>query len=137
MEPATILIVDDDALMLRLLLRPVAECEGIHVRDVWTATKPEDALALLAKAPPGPLAVISDFNLKAPMNGAALLAEAQRVRPDSVRILMSGYSREQLGDAATQGAAEVFVEKTLRLDEIVAPICRILVERLGNSSRPT
>ena len=131
MEPVTILVVDDDALLLRIILRPLVSCGGVRVRDVLVAKTPEEAIALVDHAPPGPLVVVSDFNLKASMNGHALLAEVQRRRPDALRILMSGYSREQLGPLVDSEEVQAFVEKTLRLPDTVGPMCDIMRERFS------
>lgn len=130
----TILVIDDDPLMLRMLARPLADCHGIMVRDVWTARTPEEAMSLVEKAPPGPLAVISDFNLRAGLNGLQVLRAVRERRPEALRILMSGYSREQIGDVSGGGAAEAFVEKALRFDEILHPLCHLLEERFAASS---
>lgn len=113
-------------MMLRIILRPLAACEGVRVRDVHAAQTPKDALALLSKLPQGPLAVVSDFNLKADMNGHDLLAHVKRERPDALRILMSGYSREQIGPLVDAEHIDGFVEKALRLNDTVAPVCRLM-----------
>jgi DNA-binding NtrC family response regulator len=132
MEGITVLLVDDDALMLRILA-PRLERLDVRpaVRKVVTAQTPEDALAALDAAAPGPLVVLSDFNLKASMNGLQLLAEVRKRRPDAVRILFSGYSAEQIGDVSAQGAAQAFLEKPLRIDEMLGPLAQTIHEGLG------
>jgi DNA-binding NtrC family response regulator len=101
---------------------------------VATAQTPDAALQLLAVAGPGHLAVLSDFNLKAPMNGLQLLHAAAQMRPDSLRVLFSGYSAEQIGDVPGDGAAHAFLEKPMRMDTLIAqldPILRARAETPG------
>ena len=126
-----ILLVDDDPLMHRMLAPRLRELRTkMRVKDVRTALTPEAALAELAAAGEGPLAVVSDFNLKAAMNGAQLLRRVHELRPDALRVLLSGYSLEQLGDVGRQGEADAFLEKPMLLDELIQPLTRLIDERL-------
>lgn len=126
----TIILVDDDSLMHRMLLPRLRELPiEPPVGEVISALTPDAALAALAAAPPGPLAVLSDFNLKAPLNGVDVLRRVREARPDAVRVLFSGYSLDQLGDVA--GAdAHAFLEKPMVIDEMVRPLARIIRENL-------
>lgn len=126
-----ILLVDDDPMMLQMLSPHLEELEArLPVVGVTTADTPDAALAALDGMGPGPLAVMSDFNLKARLNGLQLLAEVEKRRPDAVRILFSGYAREQLGDVSSNGAAHGFVEKPLRIRDMLGPIQEIVDARL-------
>ena len=121
-----IIIVDDDEAMLKIL-RPRLEIPGST--EVVTALTPEQALAALP--PEGtPLAVISDFNLKAERNGLQLLDAIARTHPHATRILISGYSADQIGIGSDE-RIHAFVEKDLRVENIVAPILRTLRARYG------
>ena len=123
MTRLTILLVDDDPFMLRMLAPRLERLDVVPaVGAVLTAATPQAALEALDKADPGPLAVVSDFNLKATLNGLQLLGEVRQRRPDAVRILFSGYSSEQIGDVVGGGAAHAFLEKPLRIDEMMAPL---------------
>lgn len=123
MARLTILLVDDDPLMLRLLAPRLDRLDVQPPVDrVVTAQTPEAALAELESIGDGPLVVLSDFNLKAAMNGLQLLNEVRRRRPDAARILFSGYSSEQIGDVSGDGAAQAFLEKPLRIDELLGPL---------------
>lgn len=126
-----ILLVDDDLLMHRMLV-PRLETMGTRspVSRVVAAQTPDAALAALERMPPGPLAVVSDFNLKAAMNGLQLLQKVRALRPDALRVLLSGYSLEQLGDVQEGGDADAFLEKPLVLDDLVRPLTKLIDERL-------
>ena len=134
MEGLTVLLVDDDAFMLRIL-GPRLQKLAVDppVARVVTAQTPEAALEELSRIGDGPLAVLSDFNLKAAMNGLQLLAEVRQRRPDAVRILFSGYSSEQIGDVSAEGAAQAFLEKPLRIDELLGPLADTIHQTLAEA----
>lgn len=122
------LVVDDDEHLLRAL-RPHLEPLSPHGADaVATATTPQDALAALDATPPGRLVVVSDFNLKADRTGVDFLREVARRRPDALRVLMSGYAEEQLGLDGVREAFHAFIEKPMRLAEML-PRIRALAQR--------
>ena len=129
-----ILVVDDDPMMLQMLPPHLADLAVTPpVAGVETAQTPEAALAVLGRMPDDPLVVLSDFNLKASMNGLDLLKEVQRRRPDAVRVLFSGYALEQLGDVASGGATHGFVEKPLRIREMLPPLTAIINRTLAEA----
>lgn len=128
----TILLVDDDALMHRMLLPRLEEMETRPpISKVLGARTPTEALDALAQAPAGPLAVVSDFNLKAAKNGAQLLRDVRERRPDALRVLFSGYSLEQLGDVHVSGDADAFLEKPLLLDDLLTPLAKLIEQRFA------
>lgn len=118
-----IIVVDDDDLMLRMLAPRLASPGG----EVVTASTPSQALERLPDAD-RPVAVVSDFNLRSDMNGTQLLEAVARTHPHATRVLMSGYSAEQIG-LQTSSAIHAFVEKGLRLDDTVEPILQALRAR--------
>ena len=134
MERLTVLLVDDDALMLRILAPRLQRLDvQPGVERVIPAQTPEAALEELDRLEPGPLVVLSDFNLKASMNGLQLLAEVRARRPDAVRFLFSGYSAEQIGDVSADGAAQAFFEKPIRIDEMLGPLAASIHRSLGSA----
>lgn len=132
--PLHVLVVDDDAMMLHMLPPHLEELtlRGAAPR-VHAALTPDAALATLDEMP-DPAIVLSDFNLKARMNGLDLLAEVGKRRPGSIRILFSGYAMDQLGDvsAATHG----FVEKPLRIRDMIDPLQRLIQAALDANTPP-
>lgn len=125
----TILLVDDDPMMHRMLV-PRLEEMPVAAR-IATALTPDAALAEVPRAEGGTLVVVTDFNLKAPMNGLQLLARVRAMRPDSLRVLFSGYSLEQLGDIATSDDVDAFLEKPLMIDELVRPLTELITRKVA------
>jgi len=102
----TLLLVDDDTFMLEVLADMV-EDQGWRV---LTASSGAQALALLARET---AAVIVSDHFMPGMSGAELLAEAGRLYPHTVRILLSGQSEEEgeIADALVSGAADRYYAK--------------------------
>ncbi|MBI4804827.1 MAG: HDOD domain-containing protein [Desulfovibrio sp.] len=85
-----ILFVDDEQNILtsfRLSLRPMRE-----KWDMSFALGGQEALAILAENPHE--VVVSDMRMPG-MDGAQLLREVRRLYPESVRIILSGFSEEE------------------------------------------
>lgn len=127
-----ILVVDDDPMMLQMLQPHLQDLDlKPPVESVETALTPQAALDALDRLAGAPAVVLSDFNLKNAMNGLDLLKEVRRRRPDAVRILFSGYALEQLGDVDVGGATHGFVEKPMRIREMLPPIVEIIQRTMG------
>jgi putative nucleotidyltransferase with HDIG domain len=123
-----VLFVDDEPQVLESLrdaLRPWR-------RELSMAFAPDGASALerLAREPFD--AVVSDMRMPG-MDGATLLSHVQRLRPATVRIVLSGYAEiEPVARAAT--VAHRFLAKPCEVDELVRVIQRtcdinVLVEQ--------
>jgi response regulator RpfG family c-di-GMP phosphodiesterase len=84
-----ILAVDDEPLILRAYQRSLGEDFNLH-----TATGPEAALALLEAQEYA--VILSDLKMPG-MDGVAFLQKARRLRPDAVRMIISGHA--DMGDA--------------------------------------
>ena len=135
MASLTIVLVDDDPLMHRMLVPRLRELRTPDpIREVISAQTPQAALDAVKAAAAGPLAIVSDFNLKSTMTGLDLLGRIREARPDALRILFSGYSDVQLGDVTRQGDAQAFFEKPLHLDELLKPLERTLADMMSNSA---
>jgi len=102
----TLLLVDDDAFMLEMLADMVAD-QGWQVRSAASGAA---ALAQLAREP---VAVIVSDHFMPGMSGAELLAEAGRLYPATVRILLSGQGEEEgeIAAALASGAADRYYAK--------------------------
>jgi len=101
----TLLIVDDEANILAALAR-------LFRRDGYAllqATSGREALALLATHEVG--VIITDQRMQ-DMSGVQLLATARERWPDSVRIILSGYTElSSVTDSVNQGAIYKFLTK--------------------------
>ena len=102
----TLLLVDDDTFMLEVLADMVAD-QGWRV---LTASSGAQGLALLAREQ---VAVVVSDHFMPGMSGAELLAEAQRLYPPTVRILLSGQSEDEreIAEALASGAADRYYAK--------------------------
>lgn len=108
MKRISVLLVDDDALVLSSLRR-VLQAISVHVR---TALSAEAALVLFEEQVPE--MVISDWRMPG-MDGVALLAEIQRRRPWVRCALHTGEPPE-----ATRGLAWPILHKPCSSHELVA-----------------
>lgn len=84
-EPARVLVVDDDPLVLQATARALRG----HF-EVCTASSAEEALALLADDGRGIQIVLSDFFMPG-QSGAELLAQVERRFPEMKRMVMTGH----------------------------------------------
>lgn len=124
-DPPTMLIVDDDPLMTdllpRKLKRTLAGCR------ILTATTPDDGIRLAREARPA--VVLSDYNLRAALTGLDVLDEVARIDPAIIRILFTGHARHEIGPRLDRSDLHGFIEKPLRLDEMMQPLLDILRTR--------
>ncbi len=126
---ATILIVEDEAKMLRLLQLRFAD-EGFTTH---AAADAETALTILTREKPD--LVVTDFKLPG-MNGLEFLQAAKRVDAALPVILITAYgSVETAVDAMKAGAAD-YVLKPFSLDEISLVVHKELdARRLRDENR--
>lgn len=101
----SLLLVDDEVNIisaLKRLLRP----EGY---DIHTANSGEQGLEVLAQRP---IDVIMSDQRMPGLNGADFLRQARILRPDTIRIMLSGYTELQsVTDAVNEGAIYKFLTK--------------------------
>jgi len=99
-----ILIVDDETANLQKLRRTFA---GTY--DVLEATNGQEALEILEKNQVA--AIITDQKMPS-MSGVELLARSLEISPDSVRIILTGYTEvDDLMDAINQGQVHRYITK--------------------------
>lgn len=101
----TLLLVDDEENILAALMR-VLRREGYRI---LTANGGEAGLKLLAENPVD--VIVSDQRMPG-MTGVEFLRQAKLIYPDSVRIVLSGYTELQsITDAINEGAIYKFLTK--------------------------
>ena len=107
MEPSTptLLLVDDEAFILNALKRLLRR-DGYHI---LTAEGGRQGLEVLASNPVD--VIVSDQRMPG-MTGVEFLREARKRFPDTVRIVLSGYTELQsVTDAINEGAVYKFLTK--------------------------
>jgi|SRR3954470_21656910 DNA-binding NtrC family response regulator len=113
MENETVLIVDDEEMVLTSLSTYLAlETEY----EVFTFTSASRALAHIEEHDVG--VIISDF-LMPEMDGIAFLAKAKELRPDTPRVILTGYAdKENAIKAINKVELYQYVEKPWDNDDI-------------------
>jgi len=105
MEEPTILIVDDERNIIRSIARLLRE-ENYHV---LMAESGEEALQILKKNTVS--VIISDQRMPG-MTGTELLCKVKELYPDTVRLVLSGYTDlKTVTDAINKGAIYKFLTK--------------------------
>ncbi|HPF69420.1 MAG TPA: response regulator [Candidatus Krumholzibacteria bacterium] len=112
-----ILCVDDEENILKALVRNLR-----RRYDVTTATGGREALALMAAADEPFAVIVSDMRMPE-MNGVMFLEEAQKIHPDSTRILLTGYAELQSVIASiNKGRIFRFLSKPCPVEALLAAI---------------
>ncbi len=110
---AGILVVDDDAGMLRTLHYILSE-KGYLVD---TATDGAGAIAHLNKKHFDIL--LTDIKMPG-MNGVELMRETKRLSPDTIIVMMTAYTRDELVQEAMREGAMAVLPKPLDFDQIIS-----------------
>jgi putative two-component system response regulator len=114
-----ILVVDDEVANVRLLTRVLG---GEH--DVFEAQSGPEGVAILEKEPIS--LIITDQRMPG-MTGVQLLEQSLNIRPDAIKILLTGYTDVQaLIDAINAGHVYKYVPKPWDADELKLTVRRAL-----------
>ena len=120
-EEIRILCVDDERNVLKALERLFMESDY----EIITATSGEEGLEILRNTKPVQL-VISDYRMPR-MNGVDFLKEVCNIRPETVRIVLSGYAdTAAIVEAINEGQIYKFMPKPWNDDELKVAICTAL-----------
>jgi flagellar assembly protein FliH len=117
--PGSIVAVDDDEIIRRLLLELFAP-EGVPIRLAGSA---REAVALIAQSAPALLIV--DVALP-DGDGIAVLEEAQRIDPRIIGVVMTGSPSVELAVRAMKAGASDFLMKPVQNDVVLATARRLL-----------
>ncbi len=116
MEEIKILIVDDEELVLKALRRLLID----EKYTILTTTSAEEGLEILKKEEPQ--IIISDYRMPG-MNGVDFLKKAFIRKPDSIRIVLSGYAdTSSIVDAINEGRIYKFIPKPWNDEELKVAI---------------
>lgn len=124
-----ILVVDDDPLMTDLLPRKITRALLSPRAQIMTARTPDEGIRLAIDERPD--VVLSDFNLRSSRDGLDVLEAVGRVCPDAVRILFSAHTRHEVGPRLAAADIHGFVEKTMRLDDMMDPLFEVISTATG------
>lgn len=117
----SLLLIDDEDAVLEVMAAMLAD-EGY---DLLTAGSAEEALALLKKTPDVSL-IISD-QLMPGMTGVQFFTQARRIRPDALRVLLTGYTdTDAIIDAVNSGGIHRYLTKPWRREEFLHTIRQML-----------
>lgn len=117
-----ILFVDDEAQILKSLERLFIAYDNDY--EVLTAESGAEALAILEKQEAD--LVVSDMRMPG-MDGYELLRRIKLLYPEVLRVILSGYSEEQMiVKALQQGVAKMYMLKPWENDQLVKMIEQLL-----------
>ena len=121
MDKAHILIVDDDTALLEAL--PQALYLRLEEVKVDTCDSAQAAIEQIGEYEYA--AIVSDIKMPG-MDGLALLAKIQELRPDTPTLLITGHGEHQLAVQALRGGAYDFIQKPIDRDYLVAALQRAI-----------
>ena len=124
----SLLFVDDEPNVLHGIRRMLRVR-----RDLWDmafVNSGEEALAFLGTTAVD--VVVSDMRMPG-MDGAALLAEVQRRHPETIRVVLSGFSETE-AILRTVGPSHQYLAKPCEADVLIDAIDRALALRCGMNS---
>ena len=120
-EDVQILCVDDESNVLKALRRLFMDEDY----DIITATSGEEGLEELVENP-GIQLVISDYRMPG-MNGVDFLKDVFERRPDTIRIVLSGYAdTAAIVSAINEGKIYKFIPKPWNDDDLRVTIAKAL-----------
>ena len=124
MNQAYILIVDDDTALLQALPQALyLRLEGVKVD---TCDSAQTALEYIQEHDYD--AIVSDIKMPG-MDGLALLARIQELRPGTPTLLITGHGEHDLAVQALRGGAYDFIQKPIDRDYLVAALRRAIQTR--------
>ncbi len=121
MDKAHILIVDDDTALLEALPQALyLRLAGVKVDTCDSAQSAIEQIGEYEYA-----AIVSDIKMPG-MDGLALLAKIQELRPDTPTLLITGHGEHDLAVQALRGGAYDFIQKPIDRDYLVAALQRAI-----------
>jgi len=116
MNPARILLVDDEPNIIRALRRLFFDEEY----QVYSASSGEEGLAILQSTEVD--LIIADYRMSG-MDGVEFFRRARKLQPDALRLILSGYAEVRvLTDAINEGNIYRFIFKPWNDDELKSTI---------------
>jgi len=122
MNSKNILIVDEDPVIRQMITQVIVS----PYRMFKTAENGMEALDLITKIDFD--IVIADINTPI-LNGLELMAEVQKIKPETVFMILTGYSRDYSYHRVIQAGAKDFIKKPFTVEELKNKLVRIIDER--------
>src|SRR5713101_388317 len=121
MNDPWVLIVDDDTALLQALPQALyLRLSGVKVDTSDSAPRAIEQIGEYEYA-----AIVSDIKMPG-MDGLALLAKIQELRPDTPTLLITGHGEHDLAVQALRGGAYDFIQKPIDRDYLVAALQRAI-----------
>jgi two-component system response regulator HydG len=123
-----ILVVDDDKSILRILTR-ILQKQGYHTQTAETGREAEEAISKQAYD----LALI---DVKLPdTDGVDLLQKMQAIKPDMIKIILTGFASMDNGIKALNTGADAYLIKPVEPTELLKILKEKFQERGKVKSR--
>ena len=117
----SILVIDDEEAILDIMRMTLAD-QGY---DLHTAGSAEEGLKILKEFPNFSL-IISD-QIMPGMHGVQFFAQARKICPNAMRVLLTGYTdMDAIIEAVNSGGIHLYINKPWRRDELLYSINQIL-----------
>src|SRR5467141_2479537 len=124
MSEGHVLIVDDDATLLRAL----PEALRLRMAGLTVDTADSGAVALDQITARDYDAIVTDIKMPG-IDGLELLAEIRTQRPDTPTVMITGHGEHDLVVQALRGGAYDFIQKPIDRDHLVASLSRAIQMR--------
>ena len=118
----TLLVVDDDASILKLL-KIILKSGGYNV---VTASNGQEGVATYEKSPDLFALALVDASMGVGMNGIEMCAEIRKVNPSIPLILMSAYRAKEMSSKMSAAGISGFLAKPFRGNDVVDLVAKYL-----------
>ena len=119
MKPLSVMLVDDNPKLLRIVERYLATSHPAQITLVGTAGTAPEALELAVRLRPD--AVVADLALPG-LSGLELIKRLRKQRADIVLIALTVHDDEAHRQAALESGADAFVAKADLASELVSAL---------------
>jgi len=127
----TLLIVDDDERIRRVLTRQLAK-EPFHV---VTASSAEEALEVLKSPHPGPALIITDVRMPG-LNGLEFLREIRALSADVPVMIVTGFADLEVEEAASLDPQVILLEKPFTRSRLLKRLNALLTDTTSPREPP-
>ena len=124
-DPARILVLEDDSIMLELLCEAL-EGAGYEPRG---AAGPEQAVDMARKIPFE--LVISDIRMAGPTDGLGAIEAIKKFQPNVKVVMITGYASEDCPRRAIELQVDDYIHKPFRVPTMLDVVRRVLARRSG------